>query len=75
MKKKSEGLSDLSRALFLLFRFFSVLFWSFRQAFNLKVTVVTDLYLKFAYAQVACPNQPNGIKIVAIAKIGMNSGK
>lgn len=47
-EKENEGLGKLCSALFLLFTLFYDLFGSLRHANNLKVTIGSDLYLKFA---------------------------
>ena len=47
-EKENEGLGKLCSALFLLFTLFYDLFGSFRHANNLKATIGSDLYLKFA---------------------------
>jgi hypothetical protein len=46
--KENEGLGKLCSALFLLFTLFYDLFGSFSHANNLKATIGSDLYLKFA---------------------------
>jgi hypothetical protein len=48
VKKENEGLGKLCSALFLLFTLFRYLFGSLRHANNLKATIGSDLYLKFA---------------------------
>jgi hypothetical protein len=48
VKKENEGLGKLCSALFLLFTLFCDLFGSFSHANNLKATIGSDLYLKFA---------------------------
>jgi hypothetical protein len=68
-KKKSEGLAQPQRGLFLLFSFFIVFFWSFRHANNLKPLFGVNLYLKFANHQNPCLKQQNDIKIDAVRKI------
>jgi hypothetical protein len=68
-KKKSEGLAQPQRGLFLLFSFFIVFFWSFRHGNNLKALFGVNLYLKFAKHQIPCLNQQNDTKIGAIRKI------
>jgi hypothetical protein len=70
-KKKSEGLAQPQRGLFLLFSFFIVFFWSFRHANNLKPLFGVNLYLKFANHQNPCLNQQNDLNIGAIQKISL----
>jgi hypothetical protein len=57
VKKENEGLSELPNALFLLFNLFYFLFGSLSHASNLKVTIGSDLYLKFAKGQTFWRNQ------------------
>jgi hypothetical protein len=47
-EKENEGLGKLCSALFLLFTLFYDLFGSFSHSNNLKATIGSDLYLKFA---------------------------
>ena len=72
-KKKSEGLAQPQRGLFLLFSFFIVFFWSFRHGNNLKALIGVNSYLYFAKHQIPCLNQQNGPKISAIHKISLKT--
>jgi len=72
-KKKSEGLAQPQRGLFLLFSFFIVFFWSFRHANNLKALFGVNLYLYFAKHQIPCLNKQNDANTGAVQKISLKT--